>query len=95
MVDMEEEPREDSGLAGAIRELVNAFRAGEDSTALDPLDRARRMARASGDHDTYVPLQAFQSKQRDRFIRWTSDPKMMAEARESRDGLYQAAIEGH
>ena len=39
------------------------------------LDRATRMARESGDHDTYGRLNAFQSKQRTKFIRLDFGPE--------------------
>jgi hypothetical protein len=42
---------------------------GDNSTALDLLERATRMARESGDHETYVRLKTDQSEQRDKFIR--------------------------
>lgn len=72
---MEEEPREDSELGTVIRDCVDAFRAGDNSTALDLLDRATRMARESGDHDTYDRLKAFQSEQRDKFIQLDFGPE--------------------
>jgi hypothetical protein len=72
---MKEEPRDDSELAGAIREFVDAFRAGDNITAFDLLYQAARTARESGDHDTYVRLKAFQSEQRDRFIRLNIGPE--------------------
>ncbi len=75
MIEMEEEPREDSELAGAIRESVDAFRAGDNSTALNLLDRAIHMARESGDRDTYVRSKMFRSEQRDKFIRLDLGPE--------------------
>ena len=75
MIHMEEDPREDTELADAIQEFVEDFRAGDNSTALDQLDRATRMAKESGDHETYVRLKAFQSEQRDKFIRLDFGPE--------------------
>jgi hypothetical protein len=58
---MEPEPMEEAELLDAIQTVVDAFRAGDNNTAFDLLDRAIRIAEESGDIETYDCLKAYQT----------------------------------
>jgi hypothetical protein len=67
---MESEPTEDAELLDAIQTFADAFRPGHDnSTALDLLDRAIRIAEESGDIETADHLKASKTEMQGYFVR--------------------------
>lgn len=59
----------DGELAANLREFGEALRKGNNSVAMDLLDRTIRMAGDSGDPEMLPRLRAFQSELRTKFIR--------------------------